>query len=77
MNEKPWYRSKKFLALVYVGALLLGSQALGAPGEVTTKLAEAIMLALPVLIGGQSWIDGKVRSAAIASGSTDLPKTGG
>lgn len=62
-GEKPFHASKKMIALFFGGVLLIGSLLLGAPESVTSKLADGIMLALPMLIGGQAWIDGRVRGA--------------
>lgn len=64
-HEKAWYQSKKCLAFAFTGLLLLVSIVLKADADVTGKLAQGIMLGLPVLLGGQSMIDMRVRSATI------------
>lgn len=63
-EHQPAWRSKKFSALCLVAAVLVGALFLGAPESVTTRLSEAILLGLPIYLGGQSWID-KTKSSQI------------
>lgn len=55
--DQPCWRSKKFTALALVACVLVAALLLGAPETVSTRLAEAILLGLPVYLGGQSVID--------------------
>ena len=59
MSDKPWYQSKKFLAYAITLAGLVGGVALGGPAEVLDRLGAACMFGLPVLLGGQSYIDSR------------------
>jgi len=62
MERPPWI-SKKWTAYVITLASLIAVVAIGAPGDVQQTVAIAVATALPILIGGQSWIDKTVREA--------------
>ena len=61
MDSKAWYHSKKVIAFFVVCLLLFASLIIKAPEAVTVRLAEAIMLGLPTLIGFQGYADAKAR----------------
>ena len=63
--DRSWYESKKFLAFALTCAILLACVYLGSSTIVQEKLGDAIMFGLPVLLGGQSMIDARVRPAAL------------
>ena len=70
--DRSWYESKKFLAFALTCGILLACVYLGSSTIVQEKLGDAIMFGLPVLLGGQSLIDARVRPAALqAASSTD------
>lgn len=61
----PIYKSKKFLVFGFTAVCLFAALLLHAPESVSSKLAEALMLGLPVLIGGQSFLDHKSASTPV------------
>lgn len=56
-TDKPPHKSKKFLAYVLTLASVLAGAALKLDEVAVRSLAEACMLGLPVVLGGQAWID--------------------
>lgn len=71
MKEKPpFYRSGSWLAFMSTLAALALSVLAGAPEGVTSRLADAVCLALPVLVGGRALVDHtRTRAGASAPGT--------
>jgi hypothetical protein len=63
-ERAPWL-SKKWTAFALACLTLIACILLGADSSVTGNLSNAIMLGLPVLLGGQSLIDARVRGQAV------------
>ena len=59
--DKSWYQSKKWLAYAITLAALIAGVALGGPVEVLDRLGAACMFGLPVLLGGQAYVDSRPR----------------
>jgi hypothetical protein len=67
--EQPIYKSKKFLAYGLTILAMFAALAAGAPEAVLDNLSEAIAFGLPVLLGGQAFVDSRKN----ASTSTPPP----
>ena len=61
--DKPFYKSTKVIVYLITLLALILMVALSAPENVLGSLANAIAVGLPVLIGGQAFIDQKAVSA--------------
>lgn len=64
MNKPPFWTSGSWTAFVATLVALVALVALNAAVTVTEQIATGITLALPVLVGGRSWVDlQRVKSA--------------
>jgi len=68
-DKQQLWQSKKHLIYLITLISMVAMVYLDAPEGVTSKLADAIALGLPILLAGQSWID-RTKEAAKANSAT-------